>query len=68
MLRADQRIVVMEVYSGPSTGAEDTRGLQGRLAAEVQARAPGAKTMLLDLGELDARLADAGTANMASRT
>jgi len=58
-LRPDQCIAVLEVYAGPRTGAEDTRGLHGRLAEAIRRRAPNVSSLLLDSGSLEENLATA---------
>jgi len=58
-LRHDQRIAVLEVYAGPRTGAEDTRGLHGSLAEAIRRRVPGVSSLLLDAGSLEENLSAA---------
>ncbi len=65
-LGPESRVLVVEVYSGPRTGAEDALGMRGQLAATVRRHAAQTQELRLHLGQLEERLGDARRAAAAA--
>lgn len=58
-LKVGQDVAVVELYAGPRTGAEDTRGLHGLLAKRIQERGARVTAVQVDVGDVEAAAQDA---------